>query len=243
MISKWRYVWWPLVMVNWCKTIFRNRLFDLGIWKSVEFEVPVIFVGSIAKDPTIDVSKYIQQLLKGALHIDRYETATYHLEKNTNESGSYHWALNAENTFSTKHKVLGLSEWFQTHGDTSAFVMDGEFKRSEIRPQFRLLITDFNRPFNGDKMSPIGKLKESKDEAKRADAILVYNSMNKEECDKLERSLMPFLEKGTPVFFIKNSFDSLNSFKSSEEIEFISDRPNFERLILNILPNANPDSE
>lgn len=239
MISKWRYVWWPLAMVNLCKTILRNRLFDLGIWKSVEFEVPVIFVGSIAKDPTIAVSKYIQRLLKGALHIDR----SYHLEKHTNESGSYHWPLNAENTFSTKHKVLGLSEWFQTHGDTSGFVMDGEFVRNEIRPQFRLLITDFNRPFNGDRMSPIGKLKESRDEAKRADAILIYNSINIEECDKLERSLMPFLEKGTPVFFIKNSFDSLNSFKSSEEIEFISDRPNFERLILNILPNANPDSE
>lgn len=243
MIAKWRYVWWPLAVINWCRGILRNRLFELGVWKSVEFEIPVIFVGSLAKEPTITISRYLHQLLNGALHLDRYQISNYELERNKEASLSYYWPLNAGNTFCTKHKVLGLSEWFQSFPDTSSFVMDGEFAQNEIRPHFRLLITDYHRPFTKDAIFPVGNLQEAKVGAKQADAVLIYNSPQNGEREKLEGSLIGSLKKDTPVFFIRNSFDSLNSFNSAEEIEFIADRPNFERLILNILPNANPDSE
>ncbi|WP_422359742.1 tetraacyldisaccharide 4'-kinase [Reichenbachiella sp.] len=243
MIAKWRYVWWPLAVVNWCRGILRNRLFELGVWKSVEFEIPVVFVGSLVNEPAVSISRYIQRLLKGALHVDRYKISNYQLEKEKQKLTLYHWPLNATHTFCTTHRVLGLSEWFQCNPDTPAFILDGEFAQNEIRPQFRLLISDYNRPFINDAIFPVGNLQEGKTGAKQADAVLIYNSPQNEGRVKLERSLLPYLKKETPVFFISNSFDALNSFNSPEEIEFIADRPNFERLILNILPNANPDSE
>ncbi|WP_420583349.1 tetraacyldisaccharide 4'-kinase [Reichenbachiella sp.] len=236
-------MWWPLAVLNWSRGLLRNRLFDLGIWKSVEFEVPVVFVGSLADDPTIAISRYLQQLLKGTLHVDGSNVAKYHLEKVKDDSVAYLNPLNTPQTFCTKHKVLGLSEWYQCNPRTPAFVMDDAYSPQEIRPQFRLLITDYSRPFTQDALYPIGKLQESIKGMNEADAILVYNSPDQGDYKKIEKDMMPYLKKGSLVFFIRNSINALNAFNSTEEIEFISDRSNFERLILNILPNANPDSE
>lgn len=243
MIAKWRYVWWPLAAINSFRVALRDRLFDLGVWKSVAFEVPIVYVGSLTGEPTIAISRYVQQLLKGALHVDRFRITKYQLEKQNQTPASYYIPLSAENVFCSTQKVLGLSEWYQDNSDTAAFVMDNEFARNEIRPKYKLLITDYCRPFINDAMAPVGSLQVSKEKARLADVVLVCNTPINEDYKKIEKAILLFLKEGIPVFFVKNSFNSLNALNSSEEIEFISDRSNFDRLILNILPNANPDSE
>ncbi|MEP2025745.1 MAG: tetraacyldisaccharide 4'-kinase [Reichenbachiella sp.] len=241
MIAKWKYIWLPLAALNWCRGWLKNRLFDMGVWKSVEFEVPVIYVGSLATDCTIGLSKYVQDLLGGALYVNKYRLSEYGIEKE--ESLNYCTKLSEERAFSASHKVLGLSEWYQNHPDTSAFIMDGDFARNEIRPHFRVMVMDFKRPFFNDEFFPIGTLNESKKTAKTADIVVVVETPEKANCDEMENEMRSFLKDGATVFFIKHSIDSLKSYNSADKIEFISDRDNFERLILNILPNANLDSE
>lgn len=232
---------WPLAVINWMRTLLHNRLFDIGVWKSVEFETPVVFVGSLADEPTIGLSKYIQNLTKGALHVSRYRLPELGLEKR--EQLNYYTELSKENTFCTSHKVLGLSEWYQHHEDTSVFIMDGEFAKNEIRPELRILITDFARPFHEDEIFPIGHLNLPKKEAQTADIIVVVNTPTHSNLKKMESYLLSYLKSATSIFFIKNTIEALKSFNSVDKIEFISDRNNFERLILSLLPNANPDSE
>lgn len=232
---------WPLAVINWMRGLLHNRLFDIGVWKSVEFEMPVIYVGSLADEPTIGLSKYIQNLTKGALHVSRYRLPELGLEKR--EQLNYYTELSKENTFCTSHKVLGLSEWYQNHEDTSVFIMDGEFSKNEIRPQLRVLVTDFDRPFTGDQIYPVGYLNLPKKEAQNADTIIVANTPAHADIGKMESYLLWYLKSDVPIFFIMNTIESLKSFNSVDKIEFISDRNNFERLILSLLPNANPDSE
>lgn len=243
MISKWRYVLIPLILINWLRSVLRDRLFDLGVWKSVSFEVPVIYVGSLAKNPTIGISRYIQALTRGAMHVSRFSLTTLSLAKKQENKGHYLTSLTAENVFCTSHKVLGLSEWFQSHAHTSAFVMNDEYMQNEIRPQMRILITDYTRPYSSDLLSPVGELRMPKGKASLADAIVVCQTPEDADCEKMELNLRQGLSSEVPVFFIKNSNQSLKAFNSEDKIEFISDRHNFERLIYNVLPKANPDSE
>lgn len=241
MISKWKYIWWPVAVLNQLRHVLRNRLFDLGVWKSVEFEVPVIYLGAMADEPTIALSGYLQKITQGAMHVNRFQLAQLGFDKQ--DLHNYYTSLSVKNVFCTNHKVLGISEWYQNNQETPAFVMDRESLKNEIRPQLRVMVTDFARPFSEDEIYPVGKLTMPKYEAENAEIILVVNTPSDANIEKMESNLLRQLNSKPTVFFIKNSIQSLKSFNSVDKIEFISDRDNFERLILNILPNANPDSE
>ena len=221
--------------------MLRNHLFDSGTWKSVAFEFPVIYVGTLANDATIGISRYIQNLLSASLHVYRYDLSKFELQKK--EVSNYYSLLSSDDTFCTTHQVLGLSEWYQKNPNTTAFVMNGQFLKNEIRPQLRILVTNFERLLSQDKLFPIGNLHASRRAAEIADVLIVSQTPDEANLKAMEEDLKPFLKSNTPVFFIKNSNQSLGVFNSVDKIEFISDRHNFERLILNVLPNANLDSE
>lgn len=247
MISKWKYVWAPLAAINGLRATLRERLFDMGVWKSVEFEMPIVYVGTLAKDDTLAVSSYIQDLLGALLHVDRYQLAEYGLEKVADAETLYFTPLTSQGSeikaCCTRHKVLGLSEWYQHAPDTTAVVMDGEFRLNEIRPQLRVLVTSHEYPFYKDALWPVGHLQEPRSAARRADVVLVYGSPSLPDRQVMEEEMRLYLKVDTPVFFINDLNPASNSFNSKDKIEFIADRHNFERLILNVLPNANPDSE
>lgn len=242
MISTWKYVLWPLALLNRFKLGLRARLFDLGIWKSVEFEMPVVFVGSLTRTHTLGISLYIQNLLKAALHIKRDIITSHALTPETKEPYLYLHAY-APLVFSTSHKVLGLSEWFQYHTDSSAIVMNNEFVQNEVRPRLKILVSDFEFPFYHDALWPVGNLHGTKADIRTSDLILICATPENADLNKIKDNLQFYLGIKGPVYFIKNSVASLNTFNSSDKIEFIQDRDNFERLILNVLQNANPDSE
>ncbi|UXX79167.1 tetraacyldisaccharide 4'-kinase [Reichenbachiella carrageenanivorans] len=247
MISKWKYVWAPWAAINGLRAALRGRLFEMGVWKSVEFEMPIIYVGTLAKDDTLEVSSYICSLLGGVLHIHRYKLTSNEWTKVADAKTMYVTPLFTQESevkaCCTSHKVLGLSEWYQYEPETVAVVMDDEFALNEIRPQLRVLVTSHHRPFYEDVLSPIGHLNEPKSAASRADVVLVLGTPPLTDCHTMETEMRPYLKTDTPIFFINDLNPTSNSFNSKDKIEFIADRHNFERLILNILPNANPDSE
>lgn len=233
---------WPIAIVNWVRIALRNRLFDLRIWKSVAFEAPIIFVDTLTRQQALGVSIYIQNLLKAALHIRRDLAARHQLTPQKKEP--YLYLQNySESIFSTNHKVLGLSEWYQHFVGTSAIVMNNEFTQNEIRPQLKVLVTDYEFPFYNDCLWPVGNLQGTKPEIRTTDVILVCSTPENADLKKWNEELQLYLAKEIPSYFVKNSLTSLNSFNSHDKIEFIKDRDNFERSILNVLPNANPDSE
>lgn len=242
MISKWRYVLWPLALVNGLRIILRNRLFDLGIWKSIEFENPVIFVGSVASDPTIGCSAYISKLLHTALHINSRDLKGSGLLPTDNTS-SLHFESYGNAILSTKHKALGLSEWYHYHSDTSAIVMDNEFGQNEIRPQLRVLVSDYDRPFYQDALWPVGHLNGNKSDLNAVDVVIIFATPEGANLKENRKKVVSFLNDSTDIFFIANSRENLRSFNLSDKIEFIQDRDNFERLIANVLLNATPNSE
>ena len=241
MISIWRYVFAPIAFLIWLKAKLRNRLFEIGIWKSVEFEFPIMNVGSLAGDPTLGISIYIQHLLKGIVHIDKYELMNHGLNKKVDYD--YYSLLSQDGMITTRHRVLGIAEWYQSHAQSTSVILNNQFGLSEIRPMLNVLITNFDNPFYGDVLFPMGELKDIKQIARIADLIIVYQSPGTLNKENFEMKVRNYLKKKVPLFFISNSKESLKSFNSADQIEFIADRDNFERLIFNVIPNANPDSE
>lgn len=233
---------WPIALLNGLRIRLRNKLFELGIWKSVEFDVPVVYVGSLAGESTTAISFLISDLLGAPMHVRHLPDLTTSAS-DKNKSPYLYLESYQDIMFSTTHKVLGISEWIQHHDYSEAIVMDQSFIKNEIRPQIRILVSNFEGPFFKDELWPVGRLGGSKSEIREADVIIFCNTPIDADTKEVETMARKFLTDKASIFFVKNTSTSLSSFNSSDKIEFLKDHDNFARLITNVLPNTNPDSE
>ncbi|MEO9968001.1 MAG: hypothetical protein ABJF11_19570 [Reichenbachiella sp.] len=242
MISVFKYLLWPLAWCNGLRILLRNRLFDLQIWKSVEFEIPVIFVGSFSPQPTLGITRYMSELLGATVHIKQRSLSGYRM-KTVKGEAFYYDLVDHGTIFIAKHKILGLSEWIQLHPETPAIVMDQEFSRIEIRPSISIYISDFNNPFYKDNLWPVGTRNGLIREVLDADVVIIFGTPPKSNLDDIVAEHRLYLAPQTKVYFISNTREQLQADNLGDKIEFITDRDNFAPLIKNLLLNANPDSE
>lgn len=238
MIPLWRYLMWPAAWLNRLTIGLRNKLFELGVWKSVEFEVPVIYVGGLGSEPSLAISFMISDILNAPLHVERLPVVSARASGN-DQSPYLYFDSYQDIIFSTTHKVLGVSEWIQHHEDTGAIVIDQSFALDEIRPQMKVAISDFRRPFYKDVLKPVGNLRCTRSEMQGVDVVLFCHTPADADLKREESMARKFLSDQTSVFYIKNSLQDLASFNSVDKIEFIKDRDNFARLMVNVLQNAN----
>ena len=179
-----RLIYWPITVVYGWMLKLRNHLFDLGIWKSVEFECPVINIGSIDGQSTFSASVFVAKILKSSglevnVHVNSTELLENGLLPNKNESFLYLSTLQKQResmTFdlvSTSNRILGISELYQHRPHLQLIIMCGQFGISEIRPSINILVTSFDKPFFQDNLWPLGSLLESRKAAARADIVLV----------------------------------------------------------------------
>lgn len=71
-------------------------------------------------------------------------------------------------------------------------VLDDAFQHRYVKPTLRILLTDYSRLYCDDTLLPIGRLRESKKGAQRADIIIVTKcpaSLSEEERDHISRKL------------------------------------------------------
>lgn len=221
----------------------KDHLFDLGIWKSVEFDVPTYYVGSIGKEKSLEISICIQQILnrnnvkcaihvkpdfvKGNFSINEEQSHLYYSSLINNTSEGY------KGIFSSQDKILGMSEFLQFNEGTACILFDDAYSINEIRPHVRILISSYNLLFTKDKIAPMGALKDRVINANKADAILIVDCPFHSTDDSFEKRISEEINADCPIFLLRSSTNNNDSDKSSDRIEFIKDRDNFERLILN----------
>ncbi|WP_332912331.1 tetraacyldisaccharide 4'-kinase [Algoriphagus boritolerans] len=87
---------------------------------------------------------------------------------------------------------------------TELVLLDDAFQHRKLIGDFYCLLTPFEAPFYKDFLLPMGRLRESRGGAKRADLVVVTKcptnlSENQRAGSLLE--LKPYIQKSTPVFF------------------------------------------
>ena len=167
----------------------RNVFYSIGIFKSSEFDVPIINVGNISaggngKTPQVE---YLVELLK-----DNYQVAVLSRGYGRKSKGFFEVDASSSSremgdeplqikrkfkqdalVFVGENRVEAITKTMFKHPAIQVIILDDAFQHRAVKAGMNLLLTDYNHLFINDYLLPVGRLRENKNGAARADAIVV----------------------------------------------------------------------
>lgn len=201
-------------------TRLRNAFYDGGLFKSTDSKIPAVVVGNLrvggtGKTPMVEFlirsfrpDHAVATLSRG------YGRVTKGFQKVNSDSkvaevGDEPYQIHQKygqdiQVFVSENRVLGLEEILKEPKVPSLLILDDAFQHRAIRAQFYILLTTWYDPFFKDFLLPGGRLRESRQGAKRADAIVVTkcpSSRNLQHEDEMRRQIQSYSGYTTPVFF------------------------------------------
>lgn len=224
-----RILLYPLAIIYNLITRFRNRLYDLGIKPSAHFDIPLINVGNITVGGT-GKTPMVEYLIR--LITEEYKAAT--LSRGYGRKSRGFRIANKEDTAATigdepfqiynkfsgkvivsvgEERALAIPNLMDEHPEIQAIVLDDAFQHRKVKPSLNILLTDYNRLFFKDYLLPSGRLRESREGAKRADVIVVTKcpmTINGEEMIVIQKSVSNYVSR--PIFFTSIRYGSPVSF-------------------------------
>lgn len=206
----------PFAVIYNLITSIRNKLFDWKVFKEVkpkQFTISVgnLRVGGSGKTPFI---KYLIRSFPNhetAVLSRGYGRKSKGFRKVTNTSttlevGDEPKMLSTENTqvYVCENRLLGAKIIEKEQPNTAILLLDDSFQHRRIKPNLNILITEYEKPIFKDFLLPMGRLRESRNGAKRADIIIVSKvpkSINSSDKKTYLADMRKYTSKDTPVFF------------------------------------------
>lgn len=169
-------------------TDIRNRLFDTGVFKSVQFDLPVIAVGNLrvggeGKTPHME---YLIRLLH-----PQFKTATLSRGYGRKTKGYREVTLHSTAAgcgdepvqFKRKfpdltvvvdeQRALGIAHLLVDSEDTQVVLLDDAYQHRWVKAGKYILLTSYEHLYTRDVVLPAGNLREKASGAQRADVIIV----------------------------------------------------------------------
>lgn len=218
-----KWILWPFGLLYGLITDIRNYLYDKGLKKVYQSSVYTINIGNLTvggtgKTPHIE---YLIHLLNSRFQLAvlsrGYGRKTKgfgqaRIDSTANEIGDEPLQLYGKfrgeiPVYVCEKRAEGLQKIEVTAPDTQLILLDDAFQHRAILPNLNLLLTDYGRLFYKDHLLPTGLLRESKQGAKRAQAIIVTKCPELRKEDKLQITdkIRRYSHPETPVFF--SAFD------------------------------------
>ena len=233
-MKKLKFLLYPLSLIYWLYTSFRNFLFDLGIIDSIVYKIPTIGIGNLSTGGT-GKSIVVDYIIEKHKHKNKITTLSRGYNRNTKgfiqaSKKSTAYEIGDEPfQFYSKHPEInvvvcedrrkGMNIILKNLPNTDFCIWDDVFQHRFVKPGLMILTTTFQYPFYKDEILPIGNLRENKSSAKRADFIVVTkcpDNLSKKDKNLFIQSLNPV--ENQKVFF--SSLTYLQKIKSqSEEID------------------------
>ena len=166
----------------------RNWLYDLNVFRSKAFEIPVISVGNLSTGGTGKTphTEYLISLLsekfkvstlsrgygrktRGFLTGDMFSSS---LEIGDEPLQFAHKFRNIRVAVD-ENRVHGIHELTYRYPDLDVILLDDAFQHRAVKPGLSILLTDFYHLYSEDFLLPSGNLREPRNAAARADIIIV----------------------------------------------------------------------
>lgn len=213
-----KYLLWPFAWLYDLATRIRNYLYDIGHKRSFEFDTVVISIGNLnvggsGKTPMVE---YLIRLLA-----DRYQLATLSRgygrktqgirisseDDNARTIGDEPFQLSRKFDGAIKvvvgeERALAIPTILHQFPEVQVILMDDAFQHRAVKPQFSILVTDYEKPFYKDFLLPYGRLREARRGAYRADVIVVTKAdrISEVEMEIMTSSIQNIVGE-KPVFF------------------------------------------
>lgn len=248
-----RLLLFPFSILYAIGVIIRNLVYDIGIFKSQGFDLPVISIGNLAvggsgKSP---MAEYLIRLLK-----DKYKIATLSRGYGRQTSGFLY--VNADSLssesgdeplqFKRKFKditvavcedrVAGIRKLEKDH---ELIILDDAFQHRAVKPGLSILLFEYSSLFKSQFLLPAGNLREPLWESARADLIVVSkcpSTINLQEQKRLKAKLSP--DKDQKVFFSYLKYSNLQSLNDQGERKLNTLNSNTGLILLTGIANPDP---
>lgn len=167
----------------------RNKLFEYGIYKQEEFDIPIVVVGNLAmggtgKTPHVE---YIVESMLGRYNIGvlsrgyRRSTKGFVLaspqsrpEDIGDESYQIYRKFGPEVMVAVcENRVEGIKRMREINPSLNMIILDDAFQHRYVKPTVSILLTEYNRPVFKDSLLPYGRLRETPRALNRADIVVV----------------------------------------------------------------------
>ena len=208
-MKKLKFLLYPLSLIYWLYTSFRNFLFDLGIIDSIVYKIPTIGVGNLSTGGT-GKSIVVDYIIEKHKHKNKITTLSRGYNRNTKgfiqaSKKSTAYEIGDEPfQFYSKHPEInvvvcedrrkGMNIILKNLPNTDFCIWDDVFQHRFVKPGLMILTTTFQYPFYKDEILPIGNLRENKSSAKRADFIVVTKCPD--NLSKKDKNLFKFSVSG-----------------------------------------------
>lgn len=235
MIQQWliKILLAPFALLYGLTVLVRNGLYQIGFFKSIRFSFPVISIGNLSvggtgKTPHIEYFiQHLQEYVRIGVLSRGYgrKTRGYrlvqtndHAELSGDEPVQIKRKFPATAVAVSENRALGIPQLLKTNPEVQLILLDDAYQHRAIRPALSILLTDYNRPYYQDFLLPVGRLREWRGGARRADAIVVTKcppNLDTLSMDKIRDKIRPqasqkvyfsTLEYGQPYSFWDSSF-------------------------------------
>jgi tetraacyldisaccharide 4'-kinase len=188
-------------------TQIRNFLFDINLIKSKKIDLPVISLGNITaggtgKTPHTElllrllskkyniavISRGYRRKTKGLLIADENSSASDIGDEPRQIKQKFRNIIIAVD----KNRINAISKIKKLFPEINLFILDDAFQYRFIKPAISILLIDYNFPIYKDYIIPLGKLRESTRQIKRADLIIFTKcpeNINNKDIDLMVKKL------------------------------------------------------
>jgi tetraacyldisaccharide 4'-kinase len=213
-------VLYPLALLLGGIVYIRNWLYDKGLLKSTRPGVFTINVGNLnlggtGKTPHVEylvnllAHRYTTTILSRGYkrHTEGYILADATATAGTvgDEPMQYYLKFSEKiRVVVCEDRVAGVINIQETFPDNELIILDDAFQHRKISPHLNLLLCDYNRPFYQDYLVPVGKLRDIRRSAGRADAVIVSKCpgiISKEKQHEIQEGISRYTRPAIPVFF------------------------------------------
>ena len=188
-----KILFWKLSIQFSLVTSIRNFIYNIGVIKSHQFNLPIISVGNLVlggsgKTPTIE---YLIRLLSKNYKIavlsrgyGRKSKGFIIADSNSDtnligdEPMQYYRKFKNIIVSVDSNRVRGVNKLIKLNSKPEIILLDDAYQHRRVKPGMSILLTKFNDLYSDDNIFPLGNLRESKSNANRADIIIVT------KCDK-----------------------------------------------------------
>ena len=216
-----RKILFPLAFLYWLITFIRNWLYDMGVFKSYSFDVPIIAVGNLSvggtgKTPQIEylirllsekyrvavLSRGYKRLSKGFVLADDQATAN----SIGDEPFQFYSKFPTIQVAVDANRKKGIEKLLQLQNKPEVILLDDAFQHRKVKAGFYILLTAYDDLFCDDFILPFGNLRESALGKKRADMIII-TKCPQDLSELAQQNIKEKLQVKQPVYYTTIQYD------------------------------------
>ena len=242
MVDQWifKILLAPLALLYGLGVLINQWLYKSGLLRGVRFSLPVISVGNLSVGGTGKTphTEYIIRLLREHLSLavlsrGYKRKTTGYLEVTPSHSAEQ--AGDEPLQFKRKYpevqvavaesRSLAVPQLLRTHPEVQVIILDDGFQHREVKPGLNILLTEYNDLYTRDWLLPVGRLREWRSAASRADAIVITKCPD--HIDPAEKASLRnevIKREGQQVFFSRYIYGNpYRMYRSDERVPLNDD--------------------